>query len=214
MTNITISTRDLNASDLPVLLRILQNTWDFGDFVRSDAAERTVAYYLSKHLQNSRFARVILVNSEVCGCLLGNIARYPDKLNHPSIQSFCRQAEQEWQTVTSVAEREHWLEDWLGPEQIVSNLAKEKGLYPKNASHLNLFVVDSTKKGMGLGSRLLTEFEYAHTQHNGKASILLHTDTWCAWQFYDKRGYQRITSVDVRESDQCIGQYFLYGKTL
>lgn len=63
---------------------------------------------------------------------------------------------------------------------------------------LNFFAVDPTSQGKGVGSFLLTEA----SKGLGGKEIYLYTDSFCAYQFYDHREFERVAqkpiTVEVR----------------
>ena len=74
---------------------------------------------------------------------------------------------------------------------------------------LCLFAVDPNRKGQGIGSILLAEFE---KRVNGK-NIFLYTDSNCTYQFYEKRGFERVDEREIQLGDAPLSCY-LYHKVM
>ena len=74
---------------------------------------------------------------------------------------------------------------------------------------LCLFAVDPSRKGQGIGSILLAEFE---KRVKGK-NIFLYTDSNCTYQFYEKRGFERVDECEINLSDSVLSCY-LYHKVM
>ena len=74
---------------------------------------------------------------------------------------------------------------------------------------LCLFAVDPNRKGQGIGSILLAEFE---KRVKGK-NIFLYTDSNCTYQFYEKRGFERVDEREIQLGDAPLSCY-LYHKVM
>ena len=74
---------------------------------------------------------------------------------------------------------------------------------------LCLFAVDPSRKGQGIGSILLAEFE---KRVKGK-NIFLYTDSNCTYQFYEKRGFERVDEREIQLGDAPLSCY-LYHKVM
>lgn len=78
---------------------------------------------------------------------------------------------------------------------------------------LSLFAVDPKQKGQGVGTALLSAFQ---TRKSGK-QIYLFTDSNCTYQFYQHRGFEQASSVDIHEPGQSTDQKlscFVFTRTL
>ena len=74
---------------------------------------------------------------------------------------------------------------------------------------LCLFAVHPSRKGQGIGSILLAEFE---KRVKGK-NIFLYTDSNCTYQFYEKRGFERVDEREIQLGDAPLSCY-LYHKVM
>ena len=74
---------------------------------------------------------------------------------------------------------------------------------------LCLFAVDPNRKGQGIGSILLAEFE---KRVKGK-NIFLYTDSNCTYQFYEKRGFERVDEREIKLGETVLYCY-LYNKVM
>ena len=74
---------------------------------------------------------------------------------------------------------------------------------------LCLFAVDPNRKGQGIGSILLAEFE---KRAKGK-NIFLYTDSNCTYQFYENRGFERVDEREIQLGEAALSCY-LYHKVM
>src|SRR5699024_12788507 len=99
-----------------------------------------------------------------------------------------------------------------GEEQVLR--APEETLPLNYGSELELFVVRPEFRGYGVGSALYRQFEmYLKTQHLN--SFFLHTDTGCAYKFYEHKGLTRKamkkSSCFYAIKDHKPVTFFIYG---
>ncbi|MCL3776577.1 MULTISPECIES: GNAT family N-acetyltransferase [unclassified Actinomyces] len=61
---------------------------------------------------------------------------------------------------------------------------------------LTLFIVSGCCRGQGVGSRLYAD-ALTYLRHSGAKSFHLYTDTGCSYEFYERRGLERVASDTI-----------------
>ncbi len=85
---------------------------------------------------------------------------------------------------------------WKAFEEVrikwAEEVLKRKAISKDASVWIQLFIVDPEVQGQGLGSRLWKAFEEVRIKRASEQWVLLHTDTWCGFQFYERRGLVRV----------------------
>ena len=192
--------RNLKSADLESMAEILSETWDFGTY-EDESAEKALRFmYL---LKNAKEATEILVAEKegaVFGYLFGRIPHRPQNENRDHLTERFKEATSDWIAHTNDAERSAWETEWSEIEAWYKERYSELGKTAKNASYIDLFVVTKAARGCGIGTKLLNVFKRLHEVSNPGQYILLQTDTWCGWRFYEKKGFTRLAEAPAKNS--------------
>ena len=209
--------RSLKSTDLESMAEILSETWDFGTYEDESAAKALRLVYL---LKNAKSATEILVAEKegaVFGYLFGRIPHRPQNENCEYLTESFKEATSDWVTHTNESERSAWETEWHEIEAWYKERYSELGETAKNASYIDLFMVTKAARGCGIGSKLFNEFMRRHKLSNPDQYVLLQTDTWCGWGFYEKKGFTRLAELPVKnpvtwdKENYAAQAYFLYG---
>ena len=78
-------------------------------------------------------------------------------------------------------------------------------------AELELFVVDPEYRGQGIGKRMFRSM-IEFFKKTGTENFFLHTDTSCTYQFYERRGMNRIGQLesDIKSADVDGIDMFIY----
>ena len=207
--------RSIERNDLPACIALLKRIWDFSGFSHPMGEEATAAWYLHHHLQPSTHAFVLELNGLVVGYLLGTIPGDRTFDSKPEWKCIGHQVEDTWQAVTTAEERQTFLNEWFYGGTWAEEVLKRKAISKDASVWIQLFIVDPEVQGQGLGSRLWKAFEEVRIKRASEQWVLLHTDTWCGFQFYERRGLVRLATCPVKElpidANGVQPAYFLYG---
>lgn len=207
--------RSIEPNDLPDCIALLKRIWDFSGFSHSMGEQTTAAWYLHHHLQPSTHAFVLECNGRVAGYLFGTIPGDSTFGSKPEWKRISNQVDKAWQAVTTADERQTFLDEWFYGGPWADDTLKTKAISKDASVWIQLFVVDPDVQGQGLGSRLWKAFDEVRLNRAPNQWVLLHTDTWCGFQFYERRGLVRLATCPVKElavdENGVQPAYFLYG---
>jgi len=63
---------------------------------------------------------------------------------------------------------------------------------PKSDATIEMFIVDSSYRGRGIGTRLMDRFLKAAADTGARLVTLYTDDRMSNWQFYERKGFKRI----------------------
>lgn len=191
------------------LIELLRKTWRF-DFASDECADAAAQFYLAHCTEDSTHAFVVRDADDIAAVLFGTIpSAAPLRFCRPDL-AHCRSR------FIQCAGPEGflaWCEDWLAiPEAL---FAQWHCSHPRRRdARIDLLVTDPRFQGRGFGRELVDRFESAVRQADAVDGIILQTDTWCGWRFYEKLGYARTFERALTSDDDAqAGAYFLYAKT-
>lgn len=209
--------RDLFPMDLDAMVEILADTWDFGAFANPKGLYLCQAQYLLKHAHRATEAIVAEKDGVLLGYLLGRIPNRPLGIHSCLLRDCYKKILSDWSKVAKEEEIQRWKDEWLSLEAWYAEQYKKLGKESEEASYMDLFMVSKKARGHGIGTKLFAEFKRRHQLNNSGKAILLQTDTWCGWRFYEKNGFTRLAQYDLgavfdrvtgTQSDEAA---FLYG---
>ncbi len=212
-----VSLRELFPGDLDCMIEILAETWDFGVFANSEGLYACQAQYLLKHAHRATETIVAEKDGVLLGYLFGRIAHRAPYKESPFLKRCYEKTLSDWPNVASVEEIKRWKDEWLSLETWYGEQYAKLGKSSQEASYIDLFMVRKIARSHGVGTKLFTEFKKRHQSSNGGQHILLQTDTWCGWRFYEKNGFTRLAQYPIegvidratgKKSDE---EAFLYG---
>ena len=198
-----IKIRPLNESDEDDIAQILNKTWNFDG--ENDELLESRMYFL-ECMTNASYARVATVDGKVAGVLIAANLQEEHRNWNVIMRSVWLKIKQFF------IPQEEVVQNWEDEEQILQTLEEK---LPKNYdAELNLFVVSPEFRGYGIGSKLYRQFEiYLKKQH--LKSYFLHTDTGCAYKFYEHKGLKRKamkkSSCFYAIKDHKPVTFFIYG---
>ena len=209
--------RQLLPTDISQCLQLVQSVWSFGGFASPDAADSTALWYLHHHLQPSTHSFVLESDHHIAGYLTCTIPGHPAFCESSSWQALGDTAEKAWHCATTDEERRQFLSTWFFGDTHVQRVLTQADIRAQDAVWVQLFIVSPQFQGQGLGRRLWQAFCDLRQKLARERWVLLHTDTWCGWQFYEHRGMRRLASRPMLELDALPDgtqpAYFLYGQT-
>lgn len=209
-----VELRDFRPEDIVDMVEILAQTWDFGTFANPEGLRACQRQYLLKNAHTATEAIVAVKDGVLLGYLFGRIPGRIFCSQHDFLEEAYAQAQLDWTRFATHEERAQWESDWMWVLKWYEARYAELGATALAASHMDLFMVSQQSRGLGIGTKLFTEFKRRHLAANAGQSILLQTDTWCGWRFYEKNGFKRLfecPASGVPESEEAHQAYFLYG---
>lgn len=211
-----VKLREFRQEDIGEMVNVLAQTWDFGDFADEKGLRACQQSYLFK---NAHDATEVIV-AECDGVLLGYLfGRIPRRALH-SLNEFFKKsyanALKDWEVFATPEERQKFEDDWMWVQKWYAEQYLALGVTAQRASHVDLFMVSSSARGLGVGTKIFREFQGRHLKYNAGQNVLLQTDTWCGWRFYEKQGFRRLATCpafsDAAQTDNTEQAYFIYGK--
>ena len=227
MSDFELRPRPFNLNDIPDAIDIVRAAWAFDEMESEIGRMTTAAHYLLKNLAAANIGYTVerpasdeedSEGASVAGFLLGHIPDLPmpGLLDSDEGRDWAKNINDLWVKQTTPEERETWARDWFTGEKLTKAKAEAAGLMPESPSTMLLFAVDGRLKGRGIGSALYRSFMTAHLGFNRDHAVILNTDTWCGWRFYEKHGFTRLADVPVYEDENdkssAIGAFYLYAK--
>ncbi len=172
--------RNLLPSDIPALIPVLLETWDYDNHSTLENRKKATELFLLHDLSISDYRKVLIIDDEVCGILCGKKDR--DFLD-PDFSSLYSSLSKEYRKNPDI--------DQLSNYNDVVNHADEELVqrYQKPYYEVTLLILGSSTKGKGCGRRLLENFS---DEREENLSIILTSDKDCNYHFYEHMGYKII----------------------
>lgn len=170
--------------DLSQCLILVKSVWSFSGFTSPNAQEATARWYLHHHLQSSTHGFVLELDQQVAGYLTCSISGHPAFCKNANWSRLGDEAEKAWRCTTTQKERKQFLATWFFGDPLVSTALTQANINAHDAVWVQLFIVSPQFQGQGLGSRLWQAFTDLVQDFARERWVLLHSDTWCGWQFY------------------------------
>ena len=193
--------RPFESDDFDSIAPILESLWHF----RSDNSEYNrleAACDLAYCLSASTFSQVAVIDGEVRGVVLARSGR---ACGGAAFGEHWMDVERELLAQMREVEPEacaEYLSFVRATIKTNNRLLEQRGA--SSGDEVTLLAVDKQVQGLGVGSVLLDAAD-SHLASQGARAAHLFTDTSCAWEFYESRGFKRTaahrTTRDERMRD-------------
>ena len=187
-----ITIRDVEASDLPALKAMIDETWEWVDLVESqEALDATIGLYLNQVLYGSSFGKVALLDGKIVGAIFGAAEGEP-----PTYRMLQDDGMDHTLTLLNATENER-RDVYECISKINSTYADLlRGKADSYDGSLVFLAVSEAAQGLGLGKKLWQELR-AYFEANATKSVYVYTDTDCNYQFYESVGFRRSGEQDL-----------------
>jgi len=183
--------RGYQPGDIPECARLARDAWPAGPAMASKEIELSgMEGYMEYSLEASNWTDIAYTPNEVIGFLFGRIDRFPDK--EPPKRSVLGEVPS---LLRSIMDREHRNIKLLtfGLSVALTEF-KLKLNTPRSDAAIEMFIVDSRFREMGIGSQLLGRF-LAAAKGSGAKLVTVYTDEMMSnWRFYENRGFRRVAT--------------------
>lgn len=199
-----VTLRGLEKRDWPFLEEIICKTWQYERFCSPKTARKLARLYLASCLSNQTFLRVAQVDGTPAGVIMGKDCR----VHRAPVRYQLQQAAAALSLLSS-REGRMVARAFSCIEQVDRALLKDAGR--EYAGELAFFVVDETKRGLGIGVQLFQAL-LAYMDAQGIARFYLYTDSSCNFGFYERQGLRRCgqRQYKVPLSIQNEMEFYLY----
>lgn len=201
----------LCAAELPELVELVGQAWSFDEYSSEAARHAAKEKYLLEHLEGCTTFISAKINGQTAGFIAGRIPGVDKTVFDASIKELADEAACRLESSSTFQEREHWRRGWMCASDWYDERIKCLGQSSALSSWIDLFIVGSSARGSGVGGRLFNLFEDAAEKSGAGRGIMLKTDSWCSWGFYEKKGFTRLAEFACGEELEG-GAYYLYGK--
>jgi len=200
------------------LLPVLQKTWNFSKFFPEAESPRLVYEFVLDSVFAGKLTHTQIVENDegkAMGCLVGTIKKNVTIAHRlKAIKDIC---ELSFKTIFKI------LTGKLGPVGEVFERLKEIGSLIGNLERdkakfdgvVELFILDESLRGKGLGKRMMNTF-VSECKQEGAKSITLWTDRGCTFEFYDKYGFEMHRKIHspILSFPECSENGFVYKYTI
>ena len=187
--NPDVSIRKYAPGDIPACARLAKEAWPADPGIASDESERSgMEGYMEYSLSVSNWAEIAQTPEGIVGFLFGRIDNYPGrtlpkKSPMGELSSILR----------SVFDHDG---EYLSNLRFIWSIAltelKLKLLMPKSDANIEMFIVASKHRGMGVGGELVGRFLSA-AREAGSSLVTVYTDDRMSdWKYYERRGFKKI----------------------
>lgn len=205
----SLTIRKYKESDFDAVHKFITRTW-YADSKERDPkiTEAFVTVDVNSHLHNSSFGLTAELDGEVVGVLLGNIDDDPKEMRLykkeivGELQKFFESDNPLSKELITSINNEHKANDELN-----------ENLDDPYQGKIQLFIVDSTKRGQNIGGTLWEAGQEKFAEA-GVERFILHTDSDCDYSYYDAIGMKSIDPIeveDVGETDTTTDYMLYYG---
>ncbi len=196
----TVIYRDLEERDIDELALLLASIWWASpDGVQADLEFGTVD--LANLANRATFAQVAEMDGEVIGYIAARCGN-PDFETKNYWRKLGRDAYSKIEEKSYAAAKD--LADYYVFEEHAHNVMLNQ-CDEDLSNELVLFAVADKARGRGVGSTLL-KLATDYLKSQGAKNAFLFTDTSCNWQYYEKRGMERIAKYKSSEKEIAEGR--------
>lgn len=205
--------RPYRSGDLRACAKHAAEAWPVASAVvpESDVPRLMAAYVESARLY-STWQEVVSISGVVRGLLFGQIPSDVSRLwaARAGVASLALGLRVALRRYGQIARPRTFLQQVMATDRQV-----EKHM-PREAAIVELFVVDASARGQGLGRALMDRFVDA-ARAKGARSVGVYTDPLSSWQFYERVGFRRVAEFEDPLNSYMTGQAmqsFVYVKTM
>lgn len=200
----SLKIREYRESDFEAVHQFITQTW-YADSHDQDpnVTDAFINVDVNSHLHKSTFGLTAELDGEVVGVLLGNIKDEPYHMRLykkeivPELQKFFQSDQELSKELITAINKEHEANDKLNEQ-----------LKDPYQGKVQLFIVDSSKRGQNIGGTLWN----AGQKKMAKAGVerfILHTDSNCDFSYYDALGMSSLDPIEIESSNDSTN-YMLY----
>lgn len=203
-TSSTVSFRKYEPRDLEACARMAKEAWPRGRGTYSHEDELSgMRSYMEFSLGVANWAEVALASEEVIGFLFGRIDHYEGKALPR--RSLLGEVPAAIRWFLNRGERTPWHVAFVWG--ILLTELKLTLKTPDSDASIEMFIVDSRHRGMGIGGMLLDRF-LRTAKASGSSLVTVYTDDSVSnWQYYEKRGFKRIGTFYDNITSQYSGSH-------
>lgn len=192
----SLEIRKYKESDFDSVHRFITNTW-YADAAKEDpaVAHAFVTVDVNSHLHNSSFGLTAELDGEVVGVFFGFVVDHPKEMRLferdivPELQKFFETDTELSENLIKSINEEHQANDQLN-----------ENLKDPYQGQIQLFIVDSSKRGQNVGGTLWNAGQKIF-EEAGVERFILHTDTDCDYGFYDAKGLDSLDPVVITDDE-------------
>ncbi len=179
-----IEIRNFQPSDIPALIPVLLDTWDYDNHSTLENRKKATELFLLHDLSISDYRRVLLIDEEVCGIICGKTDKDFVDSGFSSLDSALLK---EYRKNPDIDELASYNDVVFHANEVLIQR------YKKPCDEITLLILGSLAKGKGCGRRLMEHFLGERKENR---PIVLTSDKDCNYHFYEHMGY-KIINQDV-----------------
>ncbi|USD67809.1 GNAT family N-acetyltransferase [Vibrio sp. SCSIO 43136] len=187
----TVILRDYKPCDYFSCEALINEVWPFeSNFASKIVGDYALRLFTTSHIFTSNHAKVVEINGEIAGLLLGKVDQKPE--SKPSIQQRLFQY---------ACGLRFWLAQsvpWREKRALKSRITEHQAAwqqYSHLGNELSLLVINPNYQGLGLGRKLWHVYLTTCQQLQAK-SVVLETSQVGAGALYEKLGFERVGQFD------------------
>jgi len=184
-----VSFRRYAPGDIPACARLAREAWPADEDITSGHSEQTgMEGYMEYSLGASNYADIATTPDGMAGFLFGRIDGYPGR----QVQRRSMLGELP-SIIGSSLEHGPTAKSMLGfLWSLVLTDLKLMIKMPKSDAAIEMFIVHSRHRGIGIGTELMDRFLKAAADTGARLVTLYTDDRMSNWQFYERRGFRRV----------------------
>ncbi len=200
------------------LLPVLQKTWNFSKFFPEAESPRFVYELVLESVLSGPLNHTQIVENDegkAVGCLVGTIKKNVTTTHKVKavldigkliVKTLYKILIGKFGPIGEVFERLKEIGSLIG------NLERDKAKFD---GVVELFILDESLRGKGLGKRMMNTF-VSECKQEGAKSITLWTDRGCTFEFYDKYGFEMHRKIHspILSFPECSENGFVYKFTI
>lgn len=203
--------RNLTKEDYETIKVLINEAFGFDAFIKdNELLDAVLTIYLHECICDSSFSKVAEKNNKVIGVILGNSIK--DKNNFKNCSNDIITNPNKLTSILGKSENIKTLKEFSK----ITDSYKEiiEGKKDMFQGCIQLFIVSSESRGLGVGKSLL-KYLFEYMKNMSVESLYLFTDTRCNYGFYDSQNFIRKNEKEItfQSFDEKL-KVFLYGYEL